>query len=297
MRHSKKPALVKPERIVVNKPDTLLNFLIATFPNRKRSLLKKVMGGGQIKLGKTPVKAFDYKLKQGDVLNISWQKPIVEKTVQGIKVIHNDKDLIVINKQAGLLSVSGKTFTTRNAYYLVKNYLEEEEMHSTLFVVNRLDKEASGVMVFAKSKAVYELLQQQIYSGNWHHEYLTVCDGAPSQKDGVLTHLLAESKALKVYATKNKNEGKEAVTDYSVLKEKKGFSLIKLVPKTFRKNQIRVQLQTIGHTIVGDKKYESNQNPIKRLGLHSSLIQFKHPTKNENVTFKSPTPAKFNYLV
>lgn len=297
MLRKPKVKIVKPEVVTVNSNSELLQFLITKFPERKKPIIKKVMGGGQILLGKQPIKAFNHPLKKGDVLTIHWHKPPPERKTTKFHVIHEDESIIVINKLAGLLSITDNKVANINAFNLVKEYLREEYDNATLFLIHRLDKDASGLMVFAKNAKAQQSLQHQIDNGSWYQEFVALTEGAPSAKDGVLKHWLTESKALIVYASDFNNKGQEAVTEYLVKKEVKGVGVLKLVPKTHRKNQLRAQLKHIGHSILGDKKYGASSNPISRLALHGNVLRFKHPKTNEVVEYRSPIPTKFKRVI
>lgn len=295
----RKPSVkeVKPEMVTVNANSELLAFLIAKFPERKRAIIKKVMGAGQIFIGKQVIKAFNHPLKTGDKITIHWVKPPPEAKTSRFHIIHEDDEIIVINKLAGLLAITDNKPGNVNAFQLVKDHLKEEYDNANLFLVHRLDKDASGLLVFAKSLKAQKHLQTQIEQGTWYQEYTALTDGAPSQKDGILKHWLTESKALIVYAANFNNKGQEAITEYMVKKEVKGIGVLKLVAKTHRKNQVRAQLQEIGHPILGDKKYGSQINPIGRLALHGNRLRFKHPKNGEDVEYNTNVPTKFKRVL
>ena len=160
MPHSKETT------VKVKQSSPLLEYLQIHFPERKRSLLKKVLGGKQIKVNGSTISAFDHPLNKGDELHISWQKPIKKPATQLINLLHEDEDLIAINKPAGLLSIQGKTPTTKTAYHQVKNYLREQHGASNLFVIHRLDKDVSGILLFAKNKRCADILKTALDEGN-----------------------------------------------------------------------------------------------------------------------------------
>jgi 23S rRNA pseudouridine1911/1915/1917 synthase len=297
MQRKPKVKIVKPENVTVQQDSELLTFLLAKFPDRKKPIIKKVMAGGQILIGKQTIKAFNHPLKKGDQLTVHWHKPPPDRKTTKFHVVFEDDSIIVINKLAGVLSITDNKASNVNAFNLVKEYLREEYDNATLFLVHRLDKDASGLMVFAKNLKTQQSLQEQIENGSWYQEFVALTEDAPSKKDGILKHWLTESKAFIVYAADFNNKGQEAITEYMVKKEVKGVGVLKLVPKTHRKNQIRAQLQHIGHSILGDKKYGASSNPISRLALHGNVLRFKHPKTKEMVEYRSAVPTKFKRVI
>jgi len=216
---------------------------------------------------------------------------------RGLEILYEDKELLVVNKPGGLLTVGTETNKSRTACYILTDYVRKGCLKSRnrVFVVHRLDQWTSGVLVFAKSEEVKLRLQAQ-----WKDtgkKYLAVVYGAPAKKEDTITSYLAENKAYVVYSTTDAAKGKLAHTAYKVLKETKEFSLLEISLLTGRKNQIRVHLADVGHPIVGDRKYGKPGDVYKRLALHSKSISFKHPANGKQMTFETRTPAYFNGLI
>jgi RluA family pseudouridine synthase len=209
---------------------------------------------------------------------------------RGLKILYEDKDTLVVDKPAGLLTVRTETDKTRTAHYILTDYVRNR-----VFTVHRLDQWTSGVLIFAKREEVKLLLQAQ-----WkdtEKKYIAVVHGQLPQKEGIIASYLAENKAFVVYSTTDTTKGKLARTAYKVLKETRQFSLLEITLLTGRKNQIRVHLADKGHPVVGDRKYGKTEDGYKRLALHSKSISFKHPTTGEQMTFETRLPSYFNRLM
>ena len=216
---------------------------------------------------------------------------------KGLQILYEDKDLLVVYKPAGLLTVATATNKTRTAYYFLTDYVRKgnPKSRNRVFTVHRLDQWTSGVLVFAKSEEIKLRLQAQ-----WkdtEKKYLAVVHGRLRKKEGVISSYLAENKAFVVYSTRNPEKGKLARTAYKVLKETPRFSLLEITLLTGRKNQIRVHLADVGHPVVGDRKYGKPGDICKRLALHSKSISFKHPATGESLTFDTNPPDYFRRLL
>ncbi|MEI6055936.1 MAG: RluA family pseudouridine synthase [Lentisphaerota bacterium] len=215
---------------------------------------------------------------------------------RGLEILYEDRDILVVDKPAGLLTVGTATNKFKTASYILSEYVRKgcQKSRNRIFVVHRLDQWTSGVLIFAKSEEVKEQLQDQ-----WQDtkkKYVTVVYGHLVQKEGIITSYLAENKAYVVYSTTDATKGKLAHTAYKVLKETKQFSLLEINLLTGRKNQIRVHMADKGHPIVGDRKY-GTKDGYSRLALHSKWISFKHPISGEQMTFEAKVPDYFNTLI
>ncbi len=216
---------------------------------------------------------------------------------RGLEILYEDKDILVVDKPAGLLTVATQTDKTSTAYYILTDYVRKGSLKSrtTIFTVHRLDQWTSGVLVFAKSEEIKLRLQAR-----WKEtekKYLAVVHGRLDQKQGIITSYLAENKAFIVYSTPDPAKGRLSRTAYKVLKETSRFSLLEITLLTGRKNQIRVHLADKGHPVVGDRKYGKIPDGHKRLMLHSKSISFKYPATGELMTFEAKLPDDFNKLM
>ncbi len=208
-----------------------------------------------------------------------------------LDIIYEDKSIIVVNKPSHLLTISTDNEKEKTLFHKVIMYEKRKNKNNKVFVVHRLDKDTSGLIVFAKDEKLKYKLQN-----NWDKEakrgYVAVVHGHTKDKD-ILRSYLAETKTLMVYSTDSKN-GKLAITEYEKLKENKKLTLLKIKIKTGRKNQIRVQLNDNGNSIVGDKKYgESKFDPLRRLCLHANYLEIIHPITNKKMVFETEIPKDF----
>lgn len=216
---------------------------------------------------------------------------------RGIEILYEDRDLLVVNKPAGLLTVKTETQKTKTVHCILTDYVQKRDTKSRnrVFTVHRLDQWTSGVLIFAKSQDVKDRLQAR-----WEETektYLTVVHGRLTAKEGVITSYLAETPRHVVYSTTDAAKGKSARTAYKVLKETPRYTLLEIRLLTGRKNQIRVHMADFGHPVVGDRKYGKGSDGIERLALHSKSIRFQHPTRNERMTIEAKVPACFHDLV
>ena len=210
-----------------------------------------------------------------------------------LEILYEDKDILVINKPAGLLTVRTATTKLKTAHYILTDYVRKGSLKSRkrIFTVHRLDQWTSGVLIFAKSEDAKERLQD-----NWKQTqktYVAVVHGQLKPKQGTITSYLFETKNYFVRSTTDKTKGKLAKTAYKVLKEAGQFSLVEIDLLTGRKNQIRVHLADKGNPIAGDRKYGKAKDAYKRLALHAKTISFSHPTTSQLMTFEAKLPSCF----
>jgi len=216
---------------------------------------------------------------------------------QGLDILYEDKDILVVDKAPGLLTIGTEKEKTRTAYHRLTDYVRKgnSKSRSRVFIVHRLDRDASGILVFAKTGEAKRRLQDQ-----WDRaekKYLVVVHGTLATPTGTITSYLAENSAHVMYSTSHPRKGKLSHTAYRVLKETPAFSLLEVTLLTGRKNQIRVHLAEQGHPIVGDKKYGEKDKAHKRLALHATSISFKHPFSGKQVTFETRVPGYFHALI
>jgi tRNA pseudouridine32 synthase/23S rRNA pseudouridine746 synthase/23S rRNA pseudouridine1911/1915/1917 synthase len=216
---------------------------------------------------------------------------------KGFAVLYEDKDILVVDKPAGLLSVATEREKSRTAHSLLTDYIRKGcgRSQKRLFIVHRLDRDTSGTLIFAKSEEAMLRLKDR-----WKQtvkKYLAVVHGTCEKGSDTITSYLAEDEEYTVYSTADSTQGKLAQTAYTVLKVTKGVSLLEVVLLTGRKNQIRVHLAGIGHPIVGDTKYGKEDEEQPRMALHARSISFKHPFSGKQLTFESEVPTFFTTLV
>ena len=212
-----------------------------------------------------------------------------------LDIIYEDKYLIVINKPSHMLTISTENEKEKTLFHKVMLYEKRKNKNNKVFIVHRLDRDTSGLVVFAKNQDVKNKLQN-----NWdktRRGYVAVVNGKTKEKDTLRSYLM-ETKTLYVYSTNDSKNGKLAITEYEKVMENKRLTLLKIKLKTGRKNQIRVQLNDNGNSIVGDKKYgDIKFDPLRRLCLHANYLEFIHPVTNERLVFETNIPKDFINIV
>lgn len=214
--------------------------------------------------------------------------------INRIRIVFEDSSVIVVDKPAGLLTMATDTERSKTVYAALRAYLNEKRPAEKTFIVHRLDREASGLLVLAKTVEAKERLQTQFKDHSAGRRYVAVVEGYVKADDFTIRSYLAENSAYRVYSTPNRKAGKPAVTHVHVIKRNSKTSLVEVRLETGRKHQIRVHLAERGHPIVGDKNYGSRANPIHRLALHGAHLDFKHPTTGKAIRFDSPYPKVFD---
>lgn len=209
-----------------------------------------------------------------------------------LDIIYEDKELIAINKPAHLLTISTEDEKINTLFHKVYEFEKRKNKNNKVFIVHRLDKDTSGVVLFAKSQKMKELLQENWNSLATKREYIAIVEGNVKKEKETIKQYLKETKTLLTYVTNDKT-GKEAITSYEVEKRTKGFSILKVNIQTGRKNQIRVAMQSINHPIIGDKKYGATKNPLRRMCLHASVLEIIHPITKKKLEFVAKTPSEF----
>ena len=211
-----------------------------------------------------------------------------------LKILYEDKSIIGISKPSGLLTIGTNKEHNNTLYRKVSDYVKKQHKSNKIFIVHRLDKDTSGIIIFAKTEQVKRILQR-----NWDkfiRKYVALVEGKVTKKYTIKNYL-TETKTLKTYITNDKKIGKLAITKYKPIKSNKEYSLLDIEILTGRKNQIRVHMESINHPIVGDKKYNSKKNPIRRMCLHATYLEFIHPVTNKKIIINDKYPEIFDKLV
>jgi 23S rRNA pseudouridine1911/1915/1917 synthase len=231
-------------------------------------------------------------VQAGDTLEIGPRTAPV-RLPSGLDILFEDNDILIIRKPAGLLTVATADEREQTAYFYLRQYLQERNRRQRLFIVHRLDKFASGVLVFAKSAKVQSALQAIFSRHEISRKYWAIVEGNVEKSRGTIRSRLAENKALRMHSTDDEKRGKPAVTHFQVLRRSNKLSTLEVTLETGRKNQIRAHLSEMGHPIAGDRAYGSTQNPLGRLGLHAFQLGFKHPVTGESLLFQTEPPPEF----
>ncbi|MBW1765826.1 MAG: RluA family pseudouridine synthase [Deltaproteobacteria bacterium] len=216
---------------------------------------------------------------------------------RGLSILYEDHDILVVDKMSGLLTVSNEKVRENTAYYLLNKYVRKgnQKSRNRIFIVHRLDRDTSGIIVFAKNENAKRYLQEA-WQG-FTKKYYAVVHGTLPRKEGIITSYLAENRIHKMYSIDDPKKGKLAKTGYKVLRESKKYSLLEIDLLTGRKNQIRVHFSEKGCPVAGDKKYGAREKGIKRLTLHAACLTILHPYTKEKMTFETKVPAYFKSLV
>ena len=281
---------------VVKHNSLLLDYLIDDL-HFSRSNAKALLSHHVISIDGAPVSQFDFELSKGDTLIIS-KNPIKTKNRKNIPIIYEDNEFLVINKPYGLLSIPSDTEKNSTAIRMVMDYVQAKDKHNRIYLVHRIDKETSGVLMFCKNEKIRDLLMD-----NWNdlvikRGYFAIVEGHMEEKEKTIVNYLRKNKLDLMYVVKHGGEGAyRAITSYKVLKENKKYRLLDVNIKTGRKNQIRVTLGSLGHYVLGDDKYGEPENPINRLCLHAYELSLKHPITGKIYKFDAPTPKEFLRLM
>lgn len=271
---------------IVKKEDTLLAFLIQ-YSGLNKNAVRDLIGKGQVSVNGEVSRKGNTPLTINDEIHIGEVK-VQTKNDAPFEILYEDEDLIAIDKPSGLLSVSAGSEKEKTAYHMVREYLRKKDNKAMVFVVHRLDRDTSGVLVLAKNEKMKNLLQDQWNDIMKVRGYIALVDGYMEKESGRLKHYLSESKTQHVYVS-NPKDGKLAITNYKVLKNQSNQALIEVNLETGRKNQIRVQMAHIHHPLVGDRKY--NPNPGRgRLCLHAHKLVFIDPRNGKEVTIEAKIP-------
>lgn len=282
------------KRFRVTESAQLMIFLIAKLPHKNRNNIKTLLRNKQVLIDRQPVSQFNYLLSPGQEVEISGSRNRAEKQFREFRIVFEDESLIVIDKKAGLLSIATKNEKRNTAYSLLSDYVKMANVAGKIFIVHRLDRETSGLMIFAKNEEVKKILQKNWNEAVLEKSYIAVVEGAVEKQEGTIVSYLYEDKVFRMHSTDNPKKGLKAVTHFSVLMTTKNYSMLKLNIETGRKNQIRVHMQEMGHCIVGDKKYGATSSPIRRLGLHAQKLAFIHPATGEKLMFETKIPTVFS---
>lgn len=285
--------------LVVQEDTTLLPFLLSEMKGKSRNAIKSTLTRGQIFVDNKAITQHNHALTKGQRVLIQDNKMAMsEQALVGIEVIYEDDDLIVIEKESGMLSIAGnpRDFEV-TAHNQLMAYVKRHHPKNRIYVVHRLDKDTSGIMLFAKNEKMKATLQENWKEIVTERMYTALVEGNVKKQSGTITSWLTESKTFKMYSSSFDNGGKQAITHYKKIRGNKNYSLLEVMLETGRKNQIRVHMEEIGHPIVGDKKYGAHGNPLKRVGLHATTLVFKHPVTGKQMKFTSKVPKKFNKLL
>ena len=289
-------AASKYNELIVREETTLLEFLIQSM-SLSRNRAKDILAGHGVTVDRRNTTRYDEPLHPGQVVRVSKHKGSTQLLNSYVKIVYEDKDLIVIEKAPGILSMpaTAKQYSVKQ---VLDEYFAKRHFKCTAHTVHRLDRETSGLMMYAKSIEIAKILED-----NWHdivfdRRYIAVVSGEMEHEGGTIESWLKDNKAYITYSSDtDPGGGKYAVTHYHTLQKTPSCSLVELKLETGRKNQIRVHMQDIGHPVLGDQKYGNGRDPIGRLCLHAYRLDFYHPRTGEVMNFETPYPSNFMKLL
>lgn len=288
-------AASKYNEITVREPMPLLDFLMKEMSGISRNKAKDILQGHGITVDRQLVTRYDFALEPGMVVRVSKHRRKTELESRWLRIVYEDKDIIVIEKQPGILSAAstGGQFCVKT---ILDEYFHRRHFKCHAHVVHRLDRETSGLMVYAKTIEAALSLENDWKGRVFDRRYIAVVGGEMQQEGGTVESWLKDNKACVTFSSPTDNGGKLAITHFRVLQRSEKYSLVELRLETGRKNQIRVHMADLGHPVCGDDKYGSTQNPIHRLCLHAYRLFLYHPVTGQRMEFETPYPTDFTNL-
>lgn len=277
-------------RTTVKKPSTLLEFLNEAYPDSPRTRIKKLLKSGSIKINDRPVTLHSWPLKSGDIIETQSHSGISTKSSLPFPVLFEDQDLIVVDKPAGIATSS--TDGSKNIQEIVSLVLKNlSKGKDRAHVVHRLDKEVSGVLLFAKSHEVMNIIKDNWEATEKH--YFALVEGIPEKEEDTIKSWLIEDKSQKIHSTFERPEAKFSITNYKIIRKINNNALLDIKTETGRKNQIRVHLSDIGCPIVGDRKYGASEEYKRQVRLYAYHLSFPHPVTGNMITIETTLPKYF----
>lgn len=272
-------------KFIVKEKIELLEFLYKNI-NKSKNTIKNILKDNTY-VNDKKISKFNYILKENDIVSI-------KNKIDDIEIIYEDKDIIVVNKPCNLLTIGTFKEKEKTLYHMVSDYIKTNNKNNKIFVVHRLDKDTSGIVVFSKNEKLKEQLQKDWNSCVKLRNYIAIVEGS-TKPFGIIKSYLKE-KDMYTYSTNNK-DGKLAITHYKKIKSNEKYTMLNINIETGRKNQIRVHLKEMGNIIVGDKKYGSKDNSIKRMALHANELEFINPKNKKIMKFKTDIPNSFKKII
>ena len=277
-------------KTTVDKPLTLIEFLAEQYPDSPRTRIKKLLQSGTIRINDRPITLHSFNLKPGDVVEVNKQAGNAAKAGFPFPVLYEDDDVIVVDKPAG--KPTSSTDGSLSIQEIISEYLKRQSKGRYRgYVVHRLDKEVSGVLLFAKTHDAMEIIKEKWNETENH--YWALVEGTPEKSEDTIESWLLEDRSQKVHSVSEVPDAKFSITNYLTIKKVNENTLLDIKTDTGRKNQIRVHLSDIGCPIVGDRKYGASAEFKRRIRLHAYSLSFPHPADGRTITVKSPMPEGF----
>ena len=280
-------------RYEVEREQPLLEFLLEKVKGQSKSKIKATLQGHGVLVGKKCVTKFDYMLKPGMCVAVSNTKRNLNiLRSRYVKIVYEDQYIVVVDKAVGILSMAAG-HSSLNVKAVLDNYFHKSRQRCQAHVVHRLDRDTSGLMIYAKDMQTEQALERQWHEAVYDRRYVALLSGRMEQKEGTIANWLKDNSAYITYSSPTDNGGKYAVTHFYTLETQANYSLVQFSLETGRKNQIRVHAADMGHPVCGDVKYGNGDNPIGRLCLHAYVLCFYHPVTHEKMEFSTPIPHSF----
>lgn len=281
---------------IVAEETTLLPFLIKSMPDLSRTEVKSMLKYKHIAIKGSAITQFDTPLLPGDTVDVNMSRSFYQFKNPQVKILYEDKWMVVISKASGLLSVANANVREKNAFEIVRDYVRHDDPDAELFVCHRLDQYTSGILVFSKDKEMMLELR-----ANWDYyvkerKYMCVTENIPEHVEDTIESLLMQNDRMQVFSTSNEDKGRLAITHYKVIQSRGRYALLDVEIFTGKKNQIRVHMSEMGCPIAGDTKYGAQTNPMRRLMLHNYRLMFIHPVTGEQMRFSLPVPVVFKKI-
>lgn len=280
---------------IVQKESRLLDWLLSNVKHLTKNKIKATLKGGGIVVNGKNVTRFDYPLQPGMKIAISKSKQEKPFTSKYIKIVYEDKYLLVIEKNTGILSMAAG-HSSLNVKAVLDSYLASKRERCTAHVVHRLDRDTSGLMIYAKDMQTEQILEHHWHEIVFDRRYVAVVSGQVAQDEGSIESWLKDNKSFFTYSSYTPDDGKYALTHYRVLQRSADHTLVEYKLETGRKNQIRVHSADIGNPVCGDSKYGNGDDPIGRLCLHAYMLCFYHPITHKPLEFETPILLAFRNI-
>lgn len=280
----------------VTEQTTLLPFLFLSLSGMSKTEVKSMLKYKHVAIKGAAVTQFDTPLYPGDKVEVNFGRSFYKFNNPQVKVLFEDKWMVVIEKASGLLSVANDNAREKNAFHIMRDYVRHDNPDANLYVCHRLDQFTSGILIFAKDESLMNEMR-----ANWdfyvkERKYTCVTENIPAKPEDTIESLLTQNEHLRVHSTNDESVGRLAVTHYRVLQTRGRYALVDVEIFTGKKNQIRVHMAEMGCPIAGDIKYGAETNPARRLMLHNYRLTFIHPVSGETMRFTLPTPTVFRKL-
>lgn len=284
------------KEFIADQHSLLLPFLLVSLPDVSRTTVKSYLTHRSVLINNTITTKHDAQLNAGDKVTITKGRGAEDFRHPMMRIVYEDDHIIVVDKRNGLLSMGTDKEREKTAFFILSKHVKKSNSRNMIFIVHRLDRETSGLMLFAKSEKVQSLLQKNWNEMVLERKYIAVIEGWLSNDEGIISARLTENKGFKMFVS-NKNEGELAVTKYKVVRKSEIHSLVELELETGKKNQIRAHLEYVGNPISGDKKYGAHTSPAERVCLHAYKLHIKHPITGEDLDFSTRIPQIFESIV